>query len=266
MHEKTIIVLMLLMLMPSVSSQGRLILVSDNIADSALAEVLSAAMEATVVKISWGMYDEEIIEAILKVAPDRIIIIGGEAAVVKEMEENLNRHGFEVTRVAGKDRVETSVGVYLYFKGYFNQKDAVVVTDMTKRSMERGVRQAISKNFPLFISDPDQLQNFLNRLKRFGFERFTVISSNEQRDLRRICFEKLFELSEKRGKFENRLLEFEVKGVDTDSVREKLGIFDSLLTRAEGYYDEGNYILCLKILERADYILQEIEAEIDELG
>ncbi|MFQ6089219.1 MAG: cell wall-binding repeat-containing protein [Candidatus Methanofastidiosia archaeon] len=266
MHEKTIIVLMLLMLMPSVSSQGRLILVSDNIADSALAEVLSAAMGATVVKVSWGMYDEEIIESILKVAPDRIIIIGGEAAVVKEMEENLKRHGFEVTRVAGKDRVETSMGVYLYFKGYFNQKEAVVVTDMTKRSMERGVRQAISKNLPLFISDPDQLQNFLNRLKRFGFERFTVISSNEQRDLRRVCFEKLLELRERRGKLENRLLELERKGVDTDSIREKLGIFDSLLTRVEDYYDEGNYILCLKILERADYILQEIEDDVDELG
>ncbi|AFK23132.1 cell wall-binding repeat-containing protein [Pyrococcus sp. ST04] len=90
------------------ATQNIVILVSDNEADLTLAQKISDVLNATVVVTKWGVYNDTITAEISELNPDLVIIIGGPLAVVSLYEEELQALGINVTRVGGRDRVETS--------------------------------------------------------------------------------------------------------------------------------------------------------------
>ncbi|AIF69560.1 hypothetical protein PAP_05800 [Palaeococcus pacificus DY20341] len=109
-------------LMPFISAQegnNIVILVSDNEADSAVAENVGGLLGAQIVTTTWGLYDPQISAQIIEKEPDLVIIIGGEVAVPEEYEEDLDDMEIEVIRWAGKNREETSLDVIKGMKEYF---------------------------------------------------------------------------------------------------------------------------------------------------
>ncbi|USS41431.1 cell wall-binding repeat 2 family protein [Thermococcus aggregans] len=87
------------------------ILVSDNEADSALAEELATLLNASIVVTTWGVYDPNVTAEIMSYAPDKVIIIGGPDAVPKDYETDLNEMGISYVRWYGKDRYGTNLEV-----------------------------------------------------------------------------------------------------------------------------------------------------------
>lgn len=87
------------------------ILVSDNEADSALAEELAEVLNATVVVTTWGVYDPNVTAEIMENAPDKVIIIGGPDAVPKDYETDLGELGVSYVRWYGENRYETNLEV-----------------------------------------------------------------------------------------------------------------------------------------------------------
>jgi len=85
------------------------ILVSDNEADSALAEYLASITGAIVVVTPWGVYDPNVTATVMGYGPDRVIIIGGPDAVVKMYEGDLAGLNITVERWWGKNRYETNL-------------------------------------------------------------------------------------------------------------------------------------------------------------
>ncbi len=69
------------------AAQGTIVIVSDSDCDVAMAELLASVMEAEVVKVEWGFFDEEAIAEVVESEPDNIIIIGGTKAVVDQIQE-----------------------------------------------------------------------------------------------------------------------------------------------------------------------------------
>lgn len=87
------------------------ILVSDNEADSALAEELAALLNASIVVTTWGVYDPNVTAEIMTYAPDKVIIIGGPDAVPKDYETELDELGVSCVRWYGGNRYETNLNV-----------------------------------------------------------------------------------------------------------------------------------------------------------
>jgi putative cell wall-binding protein len=87
------------------------ILVSDNEADSALAEELAEVLNATVVVTTWGVYDPNVTAEIMEKTPDKVIIIGGPDAVPKDYETELDELGISYVRWYGNTRYETNLDV-----------------------------------------------------------------------------------------------------------------------------------------------------------
>ena len=87
------------------------ILVSDNEADSALAEELAEVLNATVVVTTWGVYNPNVTAEIMEKTPDKVIIIGGPDAVPKDYETELDELGISYVRWYGNTRYETNLDV-----------------------------------------------------------------------------------------------------------------------------------------------------------
>ena len=93
------------------SGSVTVILVSDNAADSALAEYIANLTGAFVVMTPWGVYDPNVTAEIMAYAPDQVIIIGGPAAVLEQYVEDLKDLNITVERWWGKNRYETDIAV-----------------------------------------------------------------------------------------------------------------------------------------------------------
>ncbi|MEO2152632.1 MAG: cell wall-binding repeat-containing protein, partial [Thermococcus sp.] len=87
------------------------ILVSDNSADSAIAQYLANLTGAVIVTTTWGTYDPNVTAEILGYAPDQVIIIGGPCAVVSEYVTDLKEYNITVYRWWGANRYETNLAV-----------------------------------------------------------------------------------------------------------------------------------------------------------
>lgn len=103
---------------PFTKAQGTnvniVILVSDNEADYTLAQKISENLNLSIVVTVWGVYDPNVTSEIVSHAPDKVLIIGGPAAVPKQYEKDLQELGIEYVRIWGENRYETNVEVLEY--------------------------------------------------------------------------------------------------------------------------------------------------------
>ncbi|AEF95565.1 cell wall-binding repeat-containing protein [Methanotorris igneus] len=124
---KRLLLLLLALLVPTVSATN-VILVSDNQADYLTATNIASLFNDTEVVVApWGIYNESVVNEILKLNPEQVIIIGGPVAVPDEYVEKLENLGIKVERIAGKDRYETNKEVIEKFKEKLKEKKVVVV-------------------------------------------------------------------------------------------------------------------------------------------
>jgi putative cell wall-binding protein len=231
-----------------IAAQGTIVIVSDSDCDVAMAELLASVMEAKIVKVEWGFFDEEAIAEVVESEPDNIIIIGGTKAVVDQIQEVLETMGFSIFRVAGEDRKETSLQLYRTFREYFSDDFAVVVVDMHRASISKGKRLAIRNSVPLFFCDVSELEDMLKEINELGIEEIRIITRNRQDDLRTTCEKRLKEA-------QNRFESIEVTELNEEVVQECA----TLLEEAVEAFENGNYLLCLEYLVDLENLLNELE-------
>lgn len=141
-------------------SMNLVILVSDNEADYALAEKLAENLNVSLVVTPWGVYDPNITAEIASYAPDKVLIIGGPAAVPKPYEDDLQNMNITWFRVWGADRYETNIKVLEYVMQNYPDvlKDVKIVIacgrDMGAIKKMKGSR----KVFPIYV-DANNMDN-----------------------------------------------------------------------------------------------------------
>lgn len=258
-----LVILAVVILAVPIAAQGTIVIVSDSACDVAMAELLASVMEAKIVKVEWGQFDEDVIEDVVEEDPDNIIIIGGNKAVVDQIQELLERLGFSIFRAAGKDRAETSLELYKAFQEYFNDDFAVVVVDTNRVSIYKGKRLAIKHSVPLFFCDVSELDDMLTEISELGIEEVRIITSNRQSDLRTTCEKRLEEVQEQLEKVEEQL-----KGTVTEEEEEDTEVTEEeklleeckmLFQKATEAFEDGNYLLCLQYLTDIETLLNELE-------
>ncbi|NJE07944.1 hypothetical protein E3E31_05315 [Thermococcus sp. M39] len=129
MHKKVLvlpfIIMLILSLLPkSQAAEMRIVIfVSDNEADSILAESLANIIRAdAVIKVPWGVYNPEYSAEALKYAPDKVIIIGGPTAVPIDYEKDFEEIEIPYERWYGKNRYETNLAVVQKLKEEFPEE------------------------------------------------------------------------------------------------------------------------------------------------
>lgn len=273
---KRLVILLAVVLVVPVAAQGTYIIVSDSDCDVAMADLLASVMEAKIVKVEWGSYDEEALEELVEKDPETVIIIGGSMAVVDQIEEFLESMGFPIFRIAGEDRKETSLEVYRNFKDNFNDDFAVIVVDTNRSSILRGKRLAIKNSVPLFFCDVSELDDLIKEVDNLGIEEVKIISGNRQDDLRTTCEKRLKEAQERfeeivetiEGSEESESEEEGEEEIESiregeESVNEELleAVEEcrKLLTKAVDAFEDGNYLKCLEYLVDVEKLLNELE-------
>lgn len=89
---------------------GTVVLVNGNaVADGIAATPLAASENASILLANTNNLPSETANRMKEIAPQKVIIVGGENAVSKALEANIaNDYAVEVQRIAGKDRYATS--------------------------------------------------------------------------------------------------------------------------------------------------------------
>ena len=116
---KKLIVLLSLILSASAVSATDVVLVSDNCADQTVALEVANVLNATVVTTTWGIYNESVVDEIKALNPDKVIVIGGNLAVVDDYITSLENEGLTIERIGGQTRYDTNANITLRFQHEF---------------------------------------------------------------------------------------------------------------------------------------------------
>ncbi len=141
MHRQKIVPIFVLFVVVSllapVSALKTVVLVSDNPADMAIAKAVTDTAGGALVVSPWGAYDGEVLRKVLSMKPASIIIIGGSVAIPANYERALEENGLRITRIAGKDRFETSDLAldWLVSKGYKLKGNAYILNGWDEGSI-----------------------------------------------------------------------------------------------------------------------------------
>ena len=149
------------------------ILSSDNPADLSAAEAAAGTINAIIVNSSWGETDETAIAEIGKIAPLRVIIIGGQVAVPEQMALKLKEAGIEYERVWGEDRYETAAKIAGYF--WKNAQEAIIVEGTDKEAMEEARIEAKERKIPIVFMEKGLVREKVNeQLERLNVKQVSA--------------------------------------------------------------------------------------------
>jgi putative cell wall-binding protein len=140
-----------------------IILVSDNFADSAVADALADAKNIDVVTTPWNEFDESLVGEIDELDPKTIFIIGGPVAVPTEYDEALG--SYTIIRLPGKDRFETAASVFDEFRSEFKGKGILIAQGHDRKGIEKAVAKAKGRGALLLfieaIEIPEEVEEAL---------------------------------------------------------------------------------------------------------
>ena len=256
----------------NVGASGSLtvILVSDNPADSALANYIANLTGAVVVVTPWGLYDPNVSARVIGAEPDQVIIIGGPDAVPEPYEEDLKELNITVTRWWGENRYETNIAVIgnatLLLRIRF-QNSLVVAPGNDSAAIEKALKEAIKVHgiiiFANNSTDP------LRIVARFGStpESVTIVETPLSAKLA----EKLRERIERRSNIRTRNVgvnitkEMALKAIE--DANKTISLAEKLLSNAsnnESGMVGGRNLVLSRFLMKAELTLERAQKAYDE--
>lgn len=172
----------------SASVHGTAILVTkETYADAAVAMTISSNYNVPVFFVNPNNVSQNLIQELRQDNITNLIIIGGPVVISHNVSEELRSLGFNVTRIWGVTRYETSAYANLFF---YNKSDyAVIVTrdivgdhDNASEASELAVADefAVKNHYPLFITPDGELSNSVSlALKELGVKHVYLFTLQE---------------------------------------------------------------------------------------
>jgi putative cell wall-binding protein len=166
----------------------KVILVSDNVADSAVAEALQNVKNMEIITTPWGEFDEAVVIEIDSLDPTNIIIIGGSDAVPSDYDDALE--SYNVVRLPGRDRYDTASQVLGRFKDDFKGKGIVVAYGYDSKGIRKALEHAKSLGwFVLFIKTddiPDEVEAAIEGTDADDIDVFDSPNTEDEKVLRKL--------------------------------------------------------------------------------
>lgn len=164
------------------STGGTVIVVSgENYPDALAASGLAGALNAPIVSTKPKELTSQSADTLKQLAPSRIIVIGGTAAVSDNVFNSLKSYASDVTRIAGASRVETALNVYTEGTklGASWGKTAVVSTADNFADALSVSSFAYSGKAPLFLVKQTLSDDQLAAMKAAGFTQVLVVGGTK---------------------------------------------------------------------------------------
>lgn len=143
----------------------------DALAGAALAKINNAPILLT----PQNQLDRRVGEALLRLKPLKVIILGGEAAVSAQVENKLKEiitWTDKIERIAGKDRFETAAQIAAQFP---TGRGAAITTGLNFPDALSLAAAAASQEYPLLLVSPDTLpQATADALRRISPEQLYI--------------------------------------------------------------------------------------------
>ena len=247
------LLLLLLIAIPMVSATD-VVLVSDNCADQCVALEVADAINATVITTEWGVYNESLVDEILALNPDKVIIIGGNLAVVENYTTALENAGITVERVGGKDRYETNANVTLRFQNQFRYAygnnttacvchglDDIALNETMQKIRNRTCLVLLTNGINLSV-EPQKLQLRINKVEIVENPlcqlcNYSSLAMKLQRKGLNVAIEKIPEdkvklmLQNKIKVMERKILMLKRMGANVTDLEEKLNEVEELINQ-----------------------------------
>lgn len=133
----------------------------DNFPDSLGGGFVAGAFDAPVLLTASTVLSDEVQLAVDEIAPERVIILGGLAAVSQDVEDDLSDQGIRVERLAGESRYDTGARIATApgtSVGLLDGERTAIVASGTNFP-DALVMSALSyaNGFPLLLTDPSTL-------------------------------------------------------------------------------------------------------------
>ncbi|WP_300276042.1 cell wall-binding repeat-containing protein [Peptacetobacter sp.] len=108
-----------------------------------------------------------------------IYIVGGTRVITKELENKLKKEGFNVKRLAGKDRYETSYNVAKEVNRLSKVKSVAIVNGKNGEADAVSIASVAIKNkMPVIVTDGKKLNSNLSSVKTYAIGGNSVISES----------------------------------------------------------------------------------------
>ena len=132
----------------------------DGFADALASATLALAEQAPVLLVPTGDLPDAVLEEIERVlgGPGTVYLLGGEAAIAPAVADELTGLGHTVQRIAGDDRVATSVAIAQFLVDAGAEVDEVVLASATTfPDALAGAAYAADEEAPVLLTAPDVL-------------------------------------------------------------------------------------------------------------
>ncbi|ABR56474.1 putative cell wall binding repeat 2-containing protein [Methanococcus aeolicus Nankai-3] len=258
---KKLILLLTLIVVPMVSATD-VILVSDNHADYVAVEGVAKAVNATVIKTPWGIFNESVLDEIRSLNPNDVIVVGGPMAVVENYTKELENIGIEVERIAGENRYETNANLVLKFKHMFGNGTTVYVyhgddiaLNGTFQGMDKPLLVLLTNGVNLTV-DPEDLDLEIEEVEVMDSplyngslvaEKFKMKGANVK--INAVPQDKIEVM------MENKITALKMKidllksqGIDASELEDKLEELESILNETEEAMDGDKYEEAYKLM------------------
>ena len=180
------------------------VLVSDNPADQAVAQLLVQKLNATLVVTPWGTLSDEAVVKIEASGATMVYVVGGPVAV-PDVEVKIK---ITVKRIAGKDRYETAAMA----AGMWNESnEAIVVEGMDEQGIKEALKKAKARGVPILLVKDDEVPEGVEKaIEKLRAKRLHLIPApdmNQAKIKERFMEHGVEEINETRVDFAERAAE-----------------------------------------------------------
>ena len=165
------------------SSNTVIVAGGETFADSIAGSGLAGALNAPVLLVGASSLENSTKDALSKLAPNHIIILGGTDVVSASVEQQLKGYAPQVTRISGASRFETQQEIYSYGakQGLWTGDTAIVATAMSFADALSVSPVAYVLKAPIvFVDSSGNLPSAqLESLRQSGKTRFLILGGND---------------------------------------------------------------------------------------
>lgn len=163
------------------SADEAILINEDEMIDSITATPLAYTKNAPIIPVKSKQIDKEIEEYLDKLGVKKITIIGSSKSVSQVAANNLKRLGYEVTRIYGDDRYETSIKIANELDKTKEVKNIVLINSDIGFENALGIYSfAAQENMPIIWTDGKNLKDIKSYIKKNQIEKVYAIGDSEE--------------------------------------------------------------------------------------
>ncbi len=159
-------------------SENVILVNSQAVADSLSVAPLANKLKAPVLLTDSDSLKWETKEEIKRLNSKRVLIIGGYSSISKLIEEQLKARGYDIERISGSSRVETSINIANRLKDFSKEgiNSAFIVNGIKGLADAAGAGSIAAKNnYPIIFADKNKVSDIEANIKKLDIKQTYLI-------------------------------------------------------------------------------------------